>query len=266
MGLANLRVGTGALSQIYWRVDLLLLPLLRNLNEIGLFAAADKLTDLGLKVGVLCTRVLAPVLFTQSQQAPELYARTCKITLRAASLAGTFACLLLAFLAEPLLSVVFGATFRPAAAVLIVLAASLAVRFVVITLQMILSASDEHFRRTGALALAIGGAGVFNVVLVPTYGIVGAARARLISDVIHVGAMLSARGLPFRRRAAVSWMLLPPVLGACAYLAAQSLHTALIPSVFAGVGLYALGIVTLRAVRLTELRELVHHLRVRSST
>jgi O-antigen/teichoic acid export membrane protein len=257
---------TGAMSQVYWRVDLLLLPLLRNLAEVGLFAAADKLIDLGLKVGVLCTRVLAPVLFEQSRQHPTSYARTCKITLRAASLAGTFACLILAFLAEPVLSLVFGQAFRAAAPILVVLAASLAVRLIVILLQVILSASDEHFRRTGALALAIGGAGIFNVVLVPTYGIVGAAAARLSSDVIHVSAMLSARGLPFRRRDAVSWMLAPPVLGAGAYLAAQSFHATLLPSILMGVGLYGLGVFALRAVRLTELRELMHHFRMRPST
>ena len=173
---------------------------------------------------------------------------------------------MLAFLADPVLSLVFGQAFRAAAPILVVLAASLAVRLIVILLQVILSASDEHFRRTGALALAISGAGVFNVVLVPTYGIVGAAAARLTSDVIHVSAMLSARGLPFSRRAAVSWMLAPPLLGAGAYLAAQSLHTTLFPGILVGVGLYGLGVFALRAVRVTELRELLHHLRVRPST
>jgi len=42
-----------------------------------LFAAADKVTDLGLKVGVLGSRVLAPVLFAQSHQDAAAYARTC---------------------------------------------------------------------------------------------------------------------------------------------------------------------------------------------
>jgi O-antigen/teichoic acid export membrane protein len=257
---------TGALSQVYLRVDLLLLPLLRNLAEVGLFAAADKVTDLGLKVGVLCTRVLAPVMFAQSHDDPVSYARTGKIALRAASLAGALACLFLAFVAEPLVTLIFGTAFRPAAAILVVLAASLAVRLIVIALQMVLSASDQHVRRTGALAFAIGGAGVFNLLLVPTYGALGAAAARLVSDVIHVIAMLSARGLPFRRRAAVSWMLAPPLLGACAYLAVQALHADLILSTITGVGLYMLGVVCLRAVRLTELREVVHYLRARPST
>jgi O-antigen/teichoic acid export membrane protein len=256
---------TGALSQVYLRVDLLLLPLLRNLAEVGLFAAADKVTDLGLKVGVLCTRVLAPVMFAQSHEDPASYARTCKIALRTASLAGTLGCLVLAFLAEPLVTLIFGAAFRPAAAILVVLAASLAVRLIVIALQVVLSASDQHVRRTGALAFAIGGAGTFNLLLVPTYGAVGAAAARLVSDVIHVIVMVSARGLPFHRRAAVGWMLAPPLLGACAYLAAQTLHADLILSTITGVGLYGLGVVALRAVRLTELREVAHYLRARAS-
>lgn len=257
---------TGALSQVYLRVDLLLLPLLRNLSEVGLFAAADKLTDLGLKVGVLGTRVLAPVLFAQSHQDRAAYARTCKVMLRMVSLAGVLACLVLAFIAEPLIVLVFGSAFRPAAAILVVLAASLALRLVVISLQIVLSSSDEHLRRTSALAWAILGAGTCNILLVPTYGAVGAATARLVSDVINLTAMLTARGLPFSRRAAVSWLGGPPLLGAAAYFGALSLHTGLVLSALTGVSLYGLGILATRAVRLIELRELLTHLRARPST
>jgi PST family polysaccharide transporter len=257
---------TGVLSQVYLRVDLLLLPLLRNLEEVGLYAAADKLTDLGLKVGVLGTRVLAPVLFAQSHQDPAAYARTCKVMLRMVSLSGTLACLILAFIAEPLVVLVFGSAFHAAAAILVVLAASLALRLVAITLQIVLSSSDEHLRRTSALAWAILGAGTCNVLLVPTYGAIAAAAGRLVSDLINITAMLTARGLPFRRSAALSWLAGPPLLGAAAYLGASSLHTGIVLGALAGVGLYGLGILATRAVRPIELRELLAHLRARPST
>ena len=257
---------TGVLSQVYLRIDLLLLPLLRNLEEVGLFAAADKLTDLGLKVGVLGSRVLAPILFAQSHGDRAAYGRTCKVMLRTVSLAGALACLILAFLAEPLVVLIFGSRFRSAAAILVVLAASLALRLMVIALQIVLSSSDEHLRRTGALAWAIMGAGTCNVLLVPTYGAVGAAAARVVSDLINITAMLTARDLPFRRRAALSWLGGPPLLGACAYIATVSLHTSLAFSVLVGASLYGLGVLATRAVRLVELRELLTHLRARPST
>jgi O-antigen/teichoic acid export membrane protein len=256
---------TGVLSQVYWRVDLLMLPLLRGLDEVGLFAAADKLTDLGLKVGVLCTRVLAPVMFAQSHEDPGAYARTCKITLRMASIAGVLGCLILAFLAEPLVTLIFGARFRPAAAILQVLTASLALRLIAITLQVVLSSSDEHTRRTSALAFAIAGAAGGNLAAVPGYGPVGAAVARVFGDVINVSVMLCAPGLPFPRSAAISWVLRPLLLGVGAYVFARALHTGPIVTLGVGVGLYGLGVVVSQAVRLTELRDLVGQYRARPS-
>jgi O-antigen/teichoic acid export membrane protein len=252
---------TGVLSQVYWRVDLLMMPLLRGFEEVGLFAAADKVTDLGLKVGVLCTRVLAPVMFEQSHHDPGAYARTCKIVLRAASLAGVLGCLLLASLAEPLVTLVFGTRFSPAAAILVVLTGSLALRLVMIALQVILSSSGAHTRRTSALAVSTASAAGFNLYLVPIYGAVGAAVARLIADLINVALMLRGSELPVRPAAAASWIAVPALLGTGAYFCARALQTGLILTLIAGVGLYGVGVVASGAMRLTELRELVGHLR-----
>ena len=256
---------TGVLSQVYLRVDLLLMPLLRGLEEVGLFAAADKITDLGLKVGVLCTRVIAPVMFAQSHADPGAHARTCKVVLRLASIAGVLGCLVVAFLAEPLVTLVFGARFRTAATILLILAASLALRLIAITLQVVLSSSDEHARRTGALAFAIAGAVAGNLAAVPGYGAVGAAVARVFGDVINVSVMLCAPRLPFRRSAAVGWVLRPLLLGAGAYILAHALHAGPIVTLGVGVGLYALGVVVSQAVRLAELRDLVGQYRARPS-
>jgi O-antigen/teichoic acid export membrane protein len=252
---------TGGLSQVYWRTDVMLLPLLRGFQEVGLFAAADKISDLGFKVGILCTRVLTPVLFEQSQNDPAAYARTCKLVVRGASLAGVLGCLVVALLAEPLVTLLFGAKFRPAAAILVVLAAGLAARLVGITLQLVQSASGQHAWRNGAQTIALGSAVVFNLALAPGFGALGAAAARLISGLIHAATMLMGGGLPFHKSAAASWILWPAALGVLSYVAARMLHAGAIVEAVAGIALYGLGAVVSRAVRLSEVRELMHAMR-----
>ena len=107
---------TGVLYQIILRIDLVLLSLLREMSEVGLFAASDKLADMGLKAGTLSARVISPVLFAQSRHDPEGYRRTCKLVIRGVSVIGVFGCVALALLAEPLLVAVFGKPFGAATA------------------------------------------------------------------------------------------------------------------------------------------------------
>ena len=73
--------------------------------------------------------------------------------------------------------------------------------------------------------------------------------------------MLRSSGLPFRRSAAAGWILWPAALGVLSYAAARLLHTGAFPEAAAGIGFYALGAVVSRAVRFSEVRELMHAVR-----
>ncbi len=247
---------SATLYQVSIRIDLILLSLLRDLPTVGLFAAADKLADLGTKVGVMGSRLLSPSLFSQSRNEPEAYRRSCKVILRGVSVFGGLGCLLLALLSGPLLVTAFGAPFRAAAGTLALLALALLARLISIVLQMILSASGEHLRRTGSHAVALGISVGTALALIPMLGIIGAAIARVLSEWFYVGAMLTARNLPIPRAAAGAWIFAPLGVGAAAYgltslaLADERLRLA------AALALYGLGLLTARVVQIKELRTL----------
>jgi O-antigen/teichoic acid export membrane protein len=252
---------TALLFQVMLRVDLMLLSWFRDLGEVGLYAAADKLADLGLKVGTMSTRVLAPVLFAQSAHDDASYRRTCKVVLRAVSVFGVLGCLILALAAEPLLAIVFGEPFRAAGVVLVLLALSLVARLVAGTLQAILSASGDHRRRTGSLAAALTMSVAANIALIPVYGIVGAAIARALGDAIYAGAMMGARKLPIPRRDAASWILGPAAIGVTAYLLAPRLPAHFALQLTAALLAYLAGLLVTRMIGWGELRDLLSALR-----
>lgn len=252
---------TALLFQVMLRVDLMLLPWFRSLGEVGLYAAADKLADLGLKVGTMSTRVLAPVLFAESAHDPASYRRTCKVVLRAVSVFGVLGCLTLALAAEPLLAAVFGEPFRAAGVALVLLAVSLVARLVAGMLQVILSASGDHKRRTGSLAAGLSLAVAANVALIPVYGIVGAAIARALGDVVYAGAMMGARNLPIRRRDAASWILGPVAVGVTVYLLAPRLPAHFTLQLAAALLAYMAGLLVTRMIGFGELRNLLTALR-----
>src|SRR5690606_38815873 len=150
------------------------------------------------------------------------YRRSCKVVLRGASGCGVLGCLVLALAAGPLLVALFGAPFAAAAVALVLLSGSLALRLIGMALQLVLMASGDNARRTGSLAAGLGVGVAGNLALAPAYGIVGAALARIGSDVAQLAMMLGARRLPVRRRDAARWMLGPVVLGAASYSLAAS--------------------------------------------
>jgi PST family polysaccharide transporter len=247
----------GFLYQVSYRVEVMALSLMRGMAEVGTFAAADKFTDVGVKVALLGSRVTAPLLFNQSRHDTAGYARSCRMVIRSSSVLGAAGGLVLATLAEPLMTGVFGESFRSAALILTILAPSVALRFSTAALRLALTSSDQHVRRVGGLALGVGASGLCNLAFVPAYGAVGAAWARFAGDVAQIGLLLATRSLPVTRRSLVAWMILPLALGGLAYLAAiVSTDNSWLRAVLSLL-VFAVALTVTKCVRITELRELV---------
>ena len=210
-------------------------------------------------------RVLTPAMFAQSRNDPDAYRRSCKIVLRGVSVFGVLAALTLALLARPLLVAVFGAPFGAAALVLAILALSLALRLIALALQIVLSASGDHTRRTGSMAAGLGTAALANVILIPSYGIAGAAIARVTADLVSVRSLAGARKLPVAGRAIIGWTFGPVSLGVAAYVLALLIPVHFVLQFAVAIAAYALGLLSTRMIHVDELRELAKTVRLARS-
>lgn len=187
---------TGLLGMAFQRIDLLLLSLLREMSEVGIYAAGAKLLDLAFKIPVLASRVAAPLLFQKSHDDPPGYRALCYAMLRAAAAMALFIAILFGLLAEPLILFVFGEKYHESIVILQVLGAGFAMRFLNTALQLVLSTSDLHARRTRSLAFAtavnVGAA----LLLIPPFGIAGAAASAVLAQlVLFVVFLLGVRGV-----------------------------------------------------------------------
>ena len=247
----------GLLFQVSTRIEIVALSLMRGMAEVGVFAAADKLSDIGVKVALLASRVAAPVLFAQSRHDAVAYARSCKIFIRGSSVLGAAGGIVLAAAAEPVMVGLFGGAFGRSAVILAILAPSVALRFVTAALRLALTSSDQHARRVGGLAGGVAVAGACNLAFIPAFGAIGAAWARFAGDVAQIGVLLARHSLPVPRGPLLWWMGGPLVLGALAcgiaFLAADDpwMRLAL------GLIVYAAALTVTRCVRVAELRELL---------
>jgi O-antigen/teichoic acid export membrane protein len=175
---------TNLLVHVFRKGDILLLSVFTSMSQVGIYAAASKLLDLAFKVPLLAAYVVSPALFKQSQADIESYRRSADLLVRFSLISGlafAVACYPSATWAIQLL---FGPQFDAAAAILQVLSASFALKFLAFALQTVLTTRGLHRARTSALAAATAAAAAGHCILIPTIGPIGAAISVVTAEIL----------------------------------------------------------------------------------
>lgn len=173
-------LGAGAAVQsLYTRLDTVMLGQLAPPAALGLYSAAYKPINVATSLGGTVAGVLLPVMAPGSQDgAPPAFWRAT----RALWAAGPALALALTGLASPLLRLLFGTAYEPAAPLLGLLAWSCAVNWLYAPLAIALQARDRE--RSWLLALALAAVANFagNAWAIPRWEGLGAAGATLVSE------------------------------------------------------------------------------------
>ncbi|MEP6999583.1 MAG: flippase [bacterium] len=254
-------VAHAVLGLAIFNSDLIFLRALRDARTAGMYAAAYTLISFLLNIGVTYGNSLLPVLAREGsddadparQRALFDHAMIQVLTVALPLAAG--GCLL----AGGLMQLVFGATYAAAVPALQVLIWSIVVAWVRNVVQMGLIARHQQafVLRTSVWSAAANF--VLNVLLIPRYGMIGAAVATVATETIRtvVALVYSGRlGLPF----GVATRLWRPVLATATM--ATILWLVPLPSVVAAVPLgviaYAAVLIGTGGVRFVAGRPTVH--------
>ncbi|HEX4936018.1 MAG TPA: polysaccharide biosynthesis C-terminal domain-containing protein, partial [Gemmatimonadaceae bacterium] len=190
-------VGSTVLGLVVFNVDIFFLRLYHDAGLVGLYAAAYTAISFLLNLGVTYSMSLLPSLTrlaTAPAQEGELYhAAHGKVFALAIPIAAGGA-----MLARPLMATLFGAPFAAAGPTLAVLLGSMVisvVRDVSVVALMARRREDLLFHTVWASA---GASVVLNILLVPSMGMMGAAVATVLTELVRgVLAIAFARRLGF---------------------------------------------------------------------
>jgi O-antigen/teichoic acid export membrane protein len=207
-----------AISQIYFRVDALLLALIRSSEEVGFYGAAYKFIELAqffsATVAISMFPPLASFVATGDERAAALVQKAFDVLLAGA----VFTALIMLAFPEEIITVTAGEEFRAAAPALQLLAPWALFGFTSGVLWRVLLASG----RDTALLASSGGILVLNVALnlalLPTYGFKAAAVVSVLSEAL---VLVPVAILIRRDRLLPGLRYLPTVTGAGAVLAAM---------------------------------------------
>lgn len=205
------------ISVLTFRVDMLFLGGMRPANEVGWYGSVYTLMDGVLMVPTTVNGSIGPTISANFGEARRhvvcrLYERGLKYLL----IIGVFMGAVCAMLADPIVDILYGSEYAPAAAALRILAISITFVFIRSLNTEVL---DDVDLRTAALR--VFGAGlvlnvVLNALLIPRYGYLGAAASTALTEALLMGGTLWAlhtAGYPghfFRQaRAPILSILLP---------------------------------------------------------
>lgn len=255
-----------ALITLFWQMDILMLSAWSTALATGVFSAAWSIVD-GLRMapdtqGAAFYPRLAAKAAADLPEFDAEFARGCRYLL----VLGTACAVLLAVFGPQIIRLLYGNGFMAAGEVIVGLAALPVMLFLGTFAFVGLRALGRESQVMHVMVLAVGSKLLLGMMLVPAYGIDGAAIAALGSAVILMVAVLvavwharaSLLGLP---RLIVSLAAIGGVAVATGWLL---LPHSLIAAVFAVPLLFALGLVPLRVVERAELAWLRRMLRTRS--
>jgi len=171
-------------------IDMLMLGVMSNPHEVGLYSAAYRIMNQVLFTYYLLTRVLYPKL---ARQEGEQRARALRPgILLALAGAGILIALVLAASGKEVLAFVFGQKFLPATLLLTLLAWAIPLDFLTSYLSNAYIAWSMEKKVLACTAIAAACEVVLNLIWIPSYGATAAAVNTLISYVIFLASLAVA--------------------------------------------------------------------------
>jgi O-antigen/teichoic acid export membrane protein len=169
------------LGQVYYNVDTILLGILKDAGTVGHYSAAYRVVTLLLTGAFLLAATYQPILARTFATDRAGFAQHLRRLSAAALLLGVVLPAVVALAASPIVRILFGGRFAPAAGPLVVLMGSMPFAYLGMAYGTALVAAgmQRHMMIATAAGAAVNVAA--NLLLIPPFGMMGAAIATVVS-------------------------------------------------------------------------------------
>ena len=251
------------LSAIFFHVDIVMLGLLRSKFETGLYTGMARLLMVTFAFGHLVTTGFRPVLAAAFSKSSEMFLQY-KSNVVAVVLLGFPIIAAVILFSKEIILLVFGLKFSGGVSTLIILHVAAIFYYSIIAASSALISWNDQIGHMWIYAMAAASNVILNLVLIPNYGIDGAAWATLISTLLMLIGFSSRLFFKFAIRV---WhpifLLLVCAIGAFSiaklffgFIAGWPLFLSLIGSTVLGTLLFFSFTILLRIVTLNNITKL----------
>lgn len=172
---------TAVSGSIYLRIDQIIIKELLDETAVGLYSAGTKLSEVWYFLPTIITASLFPAIINSRKTNKDQYFRRLKKLFSLMTFISISIALVITILAKPIITILFGESYIDSISVLKIYSWSTIAIFLNIALAKYLLA--ENYLTTIFTMTAVGAILniILNIILIPTYGINGAAVATLFS-------------------------------------------------------------------------------------
>ncbi len=173
-------------SVLYFRLDIVMLQLMTEEKVVGFYSAAYKLFEVAVVLPHSFMLVLFPTLVEEYHSNRSQFKNRFKKALVIYSLIGGSITLALWGFSHEIITLIYGEIFSPSVAILNIISWAIILFFINFLLSNILITSGREMINTwnlvGATVLNIA----LNLIWIPQYGAIGAARATLFCEIVLI--------------------------------------------------------------------------------
>jgi Membrane protein involved in the export of O-antigen and teichoic acid len=245
-------------ATLYWRADVFLLSKMTTLTAVGFYTAGYRLFAIAQVIPKSFNTSIYPVFSKLFHRSPESFQRANSLSIRYILVALLPVAAGVCGLAEPLVRLLFGPDFLPAAGVLKVVIWTVVPYGIVRVLASGLFASNRQVIDLKVNLLGLVANLALNLFLIPKFGMMGCAWATMLSIWIFLALQcyfLRGEILPVLRQAEI---LRPgAAAGGILIWLALTPDFKLVYRILGGAIIYSLLLAVLRVIRLTDLRAIM---------
>ncbi len=187
---------SGLVVTIYMRIDQVMIKEMLGAKEVGIYSAAVRLSEVWYFIPTVIVSSISPALISAKKQSEEIFHQRLHNSYKLLVILALMIAIPMTFLSSNLIDFLYGEDYKKSGEVLAILIwAGIPVFLGVISSQPLLLENLQRFSFYRTL-IGCGSNILLNIILIPLFGIVGAAIATIISYLI---ATFSLIGFPVSR-------------------------------------------------------------------
>ena len=243
------------LSIVHYRIDVLVLSLMKGMSTVGQYGVATKLLDVALAGSAVFIGLAYPVLSARAAGDRVLLQRTFQKTLDFMLMAGIGAAVFCSILAPQLVRLLAGPSYQAAAEPVAIIAWAIPITFANMVFVYMVAAGNRQRSAVPVVLIAIALNVGLNVLLIPRMGASAPALVTVLSESASTLGMIAVMSRHFGFGPSLTSIARIALSGALAALAlAVLLRLNLVLAVCVAAVLYGAALLVLRAVTIEDLK------------
>lgn len=169
---------------IYYKLDTIMLSVIRGSYEVGIYESAYKVINILITLIAILDNIIMPQFFYLYKKNKEKMLNNYKLILNYGIIFGIPFSLVLVYMSKYIINILYGSQYKDAIFILQILALTVAIRLLAATVGFVITASDNMKIKVKFQAIFALVNIVLNLILIPKYGVSGAAIATVITEVM----------------------------------------------------------------------------------